>query len=778
MPINPIAPDELNAGPKMNSRAALKYPNNYFDLAQTYFPSSIKELFEYCIYFYNTHCIVPAVVNKLASYPITELVFAAAEEKVTQQKWRELFIDQMNLPFEMYQIGIDMGVYGNSFIGIYFPFKRYLSCPLCNSLHPMSRHKNLKIKGSKLDIMGECLSCSKPVKFEMKDKYIRTTKGLKLIRYDPLAIDILADPVSGDKEYVWDPPTSYKDAIKDGSNMRLWEKAPKVIIDAIREDKKIIMNRDTFFHMKRPSLSGQCASWGFPLIMHALKSLYYLQILKRAQEAIAQQHIIPLWALYPSNGGGNSSLPPAANIGLNRWKNQVEDELKKWRADPNHIPVFNIPIGFQHIGGEGRALLLAPEIQQEIQQVVASMSVPQEFVFGGLTWTGSSITLRMLENSFQGTRDSMQRLIKFLVKNISGYLRYKAIDIYMSELKMADDIQRQQIAMNLEAAGKISETRLLAEFGYDYTEEKRLKREEFAGKLSGFIRDSVLQARAQGEASVVSVDYQIQAQKKQIAAEGDMMVTQAKSQAKAQEELSAMGLMPAMGAPAEEQGQPAEYTEEQVQQESQPYPSPDMAYADPGASPMGPYGEGAIDEATGLPIDPTYGLPVDQASGLLIDLATGTAIEPQSGMRIDLATGEQISQEEFSARNPAGTSLMPSSAGSETSLQKTSSVDLNKGTEAKKEEQEQRAKAGVQSSNMPPSIKKLVTSFANELLSTDPATQRDILSRMEVEQPTVALLVKRRMSELSQITPAIRQPAPPSVASPAGLKPTTVSKDI
>jgi len=794
MPVNRISPDDVGIQIGMNKGRAISYPSPYFDLSQTYFPASIKELFQYCIYFYNTHCIVPAVVNKLASYPITELVFATAEDKAIQNKWKHLFVDILNLPFELFQIGIDQGVYGNTFIGVYFPFKRYMHCPLCSSSNPMSGVKGLKVKGAKLEFVGTCPSCKKLVTFSVKDKYIRNPRKIRLIRYDPMAIDIIADPISGNKVYVWDPPSSYKDAIKKGEDLDLIEAAPKVILDAIKDDKRIIMNQDTFFHMRRPSISGQNSSWGFPLIMHALKSLYYLQILKRAQEAIAHQHIIPLWFLYPASGNGGSSLPPAASIGLGKWKTQVENELAKWRKDPNYIPIVNFPIGFQAIGGEGRALLLAPEIQQEIQQVIASMSVPQEFVFGGLTWTGSSITLRMLENSFQGTRDGMQRFIKFLVNILSKYLKYKPIDIYMSELKMADDVQRQQIAMNLEATGRISETRLLSEFGYDFSEEKKLKQEEFAAKLSGFIRDGVLQARAQGEASLVSLDYQIQGQKKQILAEGDMMVAQAKSQAEAQQQLADMGLapvMPPMGGDPAMGGQPPVQGEQPPVQgypnAAQPptqgaAPPPTAMYADPAQQQLPYDSTQMIDEVTGLPIDPQYGLPVDPESGFLIDVQSGTAVDSMTGNRIDLATGQMIPAEEYAAMSMQGTSLAPGqSAGMGTSLQpKTASLKktkvipvVRKVAGAEQLRQEESAKAGLSTGAMPPGVKAMVTRFANDLLSTDAATQNQVLTQMSAEQPTLAMLVKQRMAEMTSIEGAIPSPKPPKPPTPAGLKPIT-----
>ena len=631
--------NEYLAGDKEMGRAVLNYPSPFFDLASTYFPESVKDLFKFCVYYYNTNCIVPAIINKLAEYPVTDLVFATeTEKKELQEKWKTLFNDQLNMHRVLHEAGLDMGVYGNCFLGIYLPFKRFLVCPVCGATNHFQACKDIKIKGKKLKVSGICPSCGQTTTFEIKDRYIKSLKGINIIRYDPMSIDIVSDPVSGHRYYVWDPPQTYKTNIIEGKDLDAFERAPKIVLDAIAEDKVIRLRSNLFYHMKRPSLSGQSSAWGYPLVMHALKSLYYLQTLKRAQEAIAVQHIIPLWILFPASGG-NSSMPTASLIGLNKWKTEVETELKRWKQDPNYIPIINEPVGQVQLGGEGRALLLGPEIQQEVQQIVASMSVPQEFVFGGLTWTGSSITLRMLENCFTGTRDGMQRFINFCVNVFSKYLKYQPIDIYMSELKMADDIQRQQIAMNLEAAGKISTTRLLAEFGYDMDEENELKKKEATNKSKDYIRESILQAKAQGEGQLEAFDYQIKQQLKQVEAEGAMQVAQAKSQAIAQQKMMEMGIMPPPqeGAPNAQQGG----NQQGAQQEQQ----------DPNAQQGGaPQQGGEVDPETGLPIDPQSGLPYDENSGFLIDKSTGCALNPQDGTILDMQTGQPVSQEEYQQR--------------------------------------------------------------------------------------------------------------------------------
>ena len=96
-------------------------------------------------------------------------------------------------------------------------------------------------------------------------------------------------------------------------------------------------------------------------------------------------------------------------------------------------------------------------------------------------------------------------------------------------------------------------------------------------------------------------------------------------------------------------------------------------------------------------------------------------------------------------------------------MQKTSAIDPNNTQfdSARKQEQEQRAKEGLASGTMPPSVKSLVTNMANDVLMLDPAAQRDVLMQMQNQMPTLASLVKRRMMEMQELRPAINPPHTP-----------------
>src|SRR5690606_6737347 len=173
-------------------------------------------------------------------------------------------------------------------------------------------------------------------------------------------------------------------------------------VEAMRRNKFIRFTDDNVFVMRRPIISQKDNGWGMPLILPVLKDAFYLQVLRKAQEAIAQEHIIPLRILFPQ--AGSSTSDPYTTIDLNAWKNRVEGEIAKWKYDNNYMPIMPLPIGNETIGGEGKALGLYQEMQVWSDQIVMGMGVPLEFVKGGLQYSGSNVSMRMLENMFIGYR--------------------------------------------------------------------------------------------------------------------------------------------------------------------------------------------------------------------------------------------------------------------------------------------------------------------------------------------------------------------------------------
>jgi hypothetical protein len=240
-----------------------------------------------------------------------------------------------------------------------------------------------------------------------------------------------------------------------------------------------------------------------------MKRVFYLNVLRKAQEQIAVEHIVPMDIIFPVASG---PVNPYEHTSLAFVRTQIEDAIATWRQDRNHKPVFPIPVGTARVGGDGRAMMLGPEIDAVVAEIAAGMGVPREFVFGGLSWTGSSVSLRILENHFLVYRETMERFVDWTKDLIRRRYNIPDADVRFSDFKMADDIQRKQLVFQLNAANKISTKALHQEMGFDPDEMfKEIQSEmEEQGELQR--RMMVDQARAAGEAQLVQTRFQGEAQ--------------------------------------------------------------------------------------------------------------------------------------------------------------------------------------------------------------------------------------------------------------------------
>jgi hypothetical protein len=499
-------------------------------------PPTVKELFRWCTYFFYKDPMIGSVVTKIAEYPVTDFVYNA-DQKHVRDGWREIMEDTLNLKPFLIEIGLDYFCYGNAFISINLPFVRWLQCTACQSMSRLS-DPSTEYKFQNFQFQITCQSCGVHCTAKIVDKPLRDRTGINFVRWDPKNIDIHYNPITGRSKYRYKIPNKIQKALHQGTRELLVD-IPEVFLQALRQKRDIALSDQNLFHFKRPTLAEADMGWGKPLIIHSMSRMFYLYVLRRAQEAIALQRIMPLEFIFPQS---NSQQDPYQHVNLSSWQGTVQNEIRKWRVDPNYISVVAVPLGFERLGGDGRALLLGPEIEVTNKEITGGMGVPLEFVFGGLSWSGSSVSLRTLENQFLMYRRLLLRFVNWAKNRIRLYLGLPDIEIGFTEFKMADDIQRKQIVIQLNAANKISDHTLLTELGFDYDDELRMieKEAEQRNRIQAITMKA--QTEAQGEASILQAKYQARSQEAFQLASG---ATTAQASAGQQG-----------GAPPDQQGQP------------------------------------------------------------------------------------------------------------------------------------------------------------------------------------------------------------------------------
>jgi len=499
------------------TRGSLKYDSPFIDMTSTFLPKSIKGLLRFIAAFIVGDGLVSQCITKLAEYPITKLLYnedeaSAIKDDRQSEKWVDILEKRLKIIRSMKQAGMDYYGYGNSVISINWPFKRWFECKSCKKEFAAD---SIKYEFKNYKFKAKCPKCGTHGIVGVRDKNTKELSKLHLIHWDLLCMDIKYNSITGDHFYFYSVPKQLATAIKRGDKDIVGSTRLE-IIEAVKKRKQLKIMADNIFHLKRPApqyLIPSERGWGIPVVMPVMKDIFHIKILKKGNEMIAFDHIVPLRVLFPQ---GTGDVSPHATINLAGWRNKIEDEIRQWKADPNHISVVPLPIGVANFSGDAKMLLVTPEIKATEDAIITGIGIIPEIIRGGASWSGSNVSLRVVENSFLNHRNDIHELLEWIIENISRYFDIPPIDVKMSDFKMADDIQKKQLMVNaaLGSAAKtlISKTTTIKELGFDPEQEFENKTKELRQILELLIEEVEGEATAQGAGAVINAMYSADAE--------------------------------------------------------------------------------------------------------------------------------------------------------------------------------------------------------------------------------------------------------------------------
>jgi hypothetical protein len=422
----------------------------------------------------------------MSEYPITEIIIKEKDQELSEkarEKWDHLLNVVLDLRRVMIQINADLMIYGQSFYYLYYPFTRYAKCSSCGTRTQLSTMKDARCRPSfdnrqfKLQATGACSHCSpnnESRTFDIEDKKSEARSGLTLVHVDPLRMELEYNPASGARRWYWTPPKRLRDGLANGDRT-VCDTTELKVLEAVFHNSKILLNKDRLYVAQTDQQPGVWEGWGTPPFFCALEDVYYTKVLRRANEALAQEHVTPIRFLSPA---GTGDVAPQRTMNLSDWQNRIRTELFKFKKDPNHIMVSPLPINVEQIGGQARTLMVSSEIEASMRTVAAAIGCPLELIYGGLNWSGASVTLRVMENHMIGERESSERLLDFLTPKLAAYFKLPRVKTELSDFKVADDTQVTANKTNLMIQGFLSREAVLPELGHNPdTEFKRLKEE-------------------------------------------------------------------------------------------------------------------------------------------------------------------------------------------------------------------------------------------------------------------------------------------------------------
>lgn len=442
------------------------FPNPFYDIASTYLPRDIKRTFVWCEYLYFNGTVVKAATDRIIQYFITEIQYKSNTKNT--DKLKEVLEKQLKIKSVLINIGKDYLTYGNSINSIFFPFIRGLKCPACGleinaKKLPEYDYDNEKFK-------GKC-PCGETVQFKVIQRKDFNTKKIGVIRIDPKALKIKRHPLSGATEYYWQIPKEYIHKVKNEKDEFFINDTPGEVLHAIAEDEAFKWSDSYIHHIKLPTLAGFPLEWGCPIFLHVLKLNYYASILRRANETIALDFVVPFRVLSP--GSNSPNFDPAMQYQLGDFAAQMNSMVRRHRYDPADIQIAPFPVNYQAFGAENKALDVTAEIKSVIEEMLHTLNYPAELFFNTLRIQSFPPALRLFENTWSDLVTGLNGFLQWLTDHITTYMRWPREEVELTKVTIADDIEKRQVLLQLASAQQISMLTALKAYGLDFKDEQK-----------------------------------------------------------------------------------------------------------------------------------------------------------------------------------------------------------------------------------------------------------------------------------------------------------------
>jgi hypothetical protein len=327
-----------------------------------------------------------------------------------------------------------------------------LTCPKCGSATNI-KHVDYQFDLQNLTFSYKCISCNQNVvahEKHIEDRKLMLPKDINFIRWDPKCVDIEHNPFTGESVYYYTIPVDVAAKVRKG-HKHIIDTTPMGFIRAIKEHKPFKFAHEAIFHMKFSAPAGVNPQWGLPPLLPALDRFFYTQVLRKANEAIALEHLVPFRIVSPAPS--SAAADPVTSINLSRWIDNMKSNVEQWRNDPLHIMYAPIPVAVSQLNGQGRALLTLGEVQEAEKSLVAALGVPLEFLYGGLTGQGMNATLRMIENQLATHTSDLVNLLQWMDDSSSKFLGWEAVPVGLTPFRMVDDESKKVSLANLWQAG-------------------------------------------------------------------------------------------------------------------------------------------------------------------------------------------------------------------------------------------------------------------------------------------------------------------------------------
>lgn len=465
-----------------------KFNDPFLLNSNLYIPRDFYTALEFALYLAIKYPIYTQATKRTVSHFITDFEFVGnSGDQRERNDLKEYLRDELELLDILQQAGMEQFIYGNAFLRIHYPFDRYL----IDRRNGQFRTISLKTFGDDIKFNLSTMTYNVPdpntlhlppeqrkrIDLEFIDRKSHNQSRIKLRLLNPMQMMINMNFISGTCEYVYRFEEFFRAAVERGTPIHQINETPMDMLMAIRDNKDFAFNPDTIFHFKNPFISGiSLNGWGIPNILLSYNSIHQMQVLRCINEAIGLDYMIPFRLLSPTPSGGQGGADTASSTNLGRWMAAMSQLIASKRQDPTALHTVPFPVSYQELGANGKALAPVDLMKFQQDEILDSMGYPAELWHMSLQTAQIPTSIRLFESTFIHLQRNFNNAVRWVVKNVLGYLERDQIGIKLQLPSVADDMEKKHIWLQLASGGEVSRATAYRAFNIDDPIEESVRR--------------------------------------------------------------------------------------------------------------------------------------------------------------------------------------------------------------------------------------------------------------------------------------------------------------
>jgi hypothetical protein len=466
----------------MKGRRLSGFPNPFSTYSRTLFPRTVREVFDWADFVWTHFGTYTQAIRRSVRYFLTDIeVTGDREHEIsydTRKKYERYLRDGYRITNFLGSVGDDLIGFGNSFTSVYVPIRRDLGCPKCGTTVNMDK---VKYRFENFEFKGVCLACKREVVFERVDIPERTENmPVRVIRWNPRDIMIDHCPVTDTSRYLLRIPSEWVEAITKGDPMFL-KSVPWEMVDCVKSGQLFELESSMCKHLKinvAATMQTDMQGWGLPLFMNAFEEVVYLQILRRFNEAIALDYLVPFRLISPPAPSSGADVLRTANMGV--FTGAVRRMIQEHRYNPTTWHTVPFPVQYQALGGEARQMVPVELMDRALDDLLTTMGIPQDFYRSSLASGVQStpIGLRMFEKEWAQNVSCLNEWLDWFTDICANTQMWERVNAKLVKTSIHEDDNIRSLKLDLAAAGQVSRHTAYRGFGIDVDYERERKLDE------------------------------------------------------------------------------------------------------------------------------------------------------------------------------------------------------------------------------------------------------------------------------------------------------------